>query len=85
MFLHILIFNIAYFDLAVGKRKLSQGTLSEIHSYRYPDVRTSGNKLVVNLAISDAIMHLKSWVLIVNGFHGGPILGGFGKRMIVCP
>jgi hypothetical protein len=25
------------------------------------------------------IMHLKSIVLIVNGFYGGPILGGVGN------
>jgi hypothetical protein len=34
---------------------------------------------VISLAMSDMIMHLKSWVLIVNGFHGGPVLGNFGN------
>ena len=32
-------------------------------------------------------MHLKSWVPIVNGLHGGPILGALGKKIyfqVVC-
>ena len=41
-------------------------------------MRTAGNKLVVNLAIANFIMHSKSWVLIVNGIAGGPILGELG-------
>ena len=46
---------------------------------RHKTLRTASNKLVINLAFSNAIMHIKSWVIIVNGLHGGPILGDFGK------
>ena len=47
---------------------------------RYKTLRTAGNKLVVNLAIANFIMHSKSWVLIVNGIAGGPILGELGMN-----
>ena len=49
-----------------------------VYFYRYKTLRTAGNKLVVNLAIANFIMHSKSWVLIVNGIAGGPILGELG-------
>ena len=38
---------------------------------------------MINLAFSNAIMHIKSWVIIVNGLHGGPILGDFGKAYYI--
>ena len=47
--------------------------------FRHQTLRTPSNKLVINLAFSNSIMHGKSWVLIVNGISGGPILGKFGK------
>ena len=47
-------------------------------TFRYKTLRTAGNKLVVNLAIANFIMHSKSWVLVVNGIAGGPILGELG-------
>ena len=47
--------------------------------FRHKTLRTAANKLVINLAFSNAIMHIKSWVIIVNGFYGGPILGDIGK------
>ena len=47
--------------------------------FKYKTLRTSSNKLVVNLTCSNTLMHAKSWVLVVNGFAGGPILGTFGK------
>ena len=50
--------------------------------FRHKTLRTASNKLVINLAFSNAIMHIKSWVIIVNGLHGGPILGDFGKAHI---
>jgi hypothetical protein len=34
---------------------------------------------VIYLSLSSLTMHLKSWVPIINGFYGGPILGGFGE------
>lgn len=46
--------------------------------FRHKTLRTAANKLVINLAFSNAIMHVKSWVIIVNGIHGGPILGEIG-------
>ena len=45
---------------------------------RHKTLRTPSNKLVINLAIMNFIMHSKSWVLIVNGIYGGPILGELG-------
>ena len=50
---------------------------------RHKTLRTASNKLVINLAFSNAIMHIKSWVIIVNGLHGGPILGDFGKAYYI--
>ena len=49
---------------------------------KYKTLRTAGNKLVVNLAIANFIMHAKSWVLIVNGIAGGPILGELGMSFL---
>ena len=47
---------------------------------RHKTLRTPGNKLVINLALANLIMHAKSWVLIVNGFYGGPVLGELGEK-----
>ena len=55
----------------------------EFFSPRHKTLRTASNKLVINLAFSNAIMHIKSWVIIVNGLHGGPILGDFGKAYYI--
>ena len=46
---------------------------------KYKTLRTSSNKLVVTLTCSNTLMHIKSWILVVNGLAGGPILGRFGK------
>jgi hypothetical protein len=61
------------------KSQFQQKKIFRFLLLRYQDIRTPGNKLVINLALSDIIMHMKSWVLIINGFHGGPMLGGVGK------
>ena len=47
---------------------------------KHKTLRTSSNKLVVNLTCSNTLMHIKSWIVIVNGIAGGPILGPFGKK-----
>ena len=58
---------------------------------KHKTLRTSSNKLVVNLTCSNTLMHIKSWIVIVNGIAGGPILGPFGKifffynRSSSCP
>lgn len=53
--------------------------------FRHKGLRTAGHKLVINLAVSNSIMHSKSWVIIVNGYSGGPLLGEWGKlRRHVC-
>ena len=44
----------------------------------HKSLRTSGNKLVINLAFSNILMHTKSWIIIINGFAGGPVLGKWG-------
>lgn len=46
---------------------------------RHKTLRTPANKLVINLAVANFIMHGKSWILIVNGIDGGPLLGDWGK------
>ena len=48
--------------------------------FRHKTLRTSGNKLVINLAFSNMLMHTKSWIIVVNGFAGGPYLGKWGKN-----
>ena len=57
----------------------------QFYSFRHKTLRTAANKLVINLAFSNAIMHIKSWVIIVNGFYGGPILGDVGKNFQMIP
>lgn len=46
---------------------------------RHRTLRTPANKLVINLAVANIIMHGKSWILIVNGIDGGPLLGDLGE------
>ena len=46
---------------------------------RFKTLRTPSNKLVINLSVSNLIMHAKSWILITNGLDGGPLLGDIGK------
>lgn len=49
---------------------------------RYKTLRTPANKLVINLALANMLMHGKSWILIVNGIDGGPLLGDVGKKIV---
>jgi hypothetical protein len=46
---------------------------------RQRSLRTPTHKLVIYLSVSSLTMHLKSWIPIVNGFYGGPVLGEFGQ------
>ena len=34
---------------------------------------------MINLAFSNSLMHTKSWILVTNGFAGGPVVGKWGK------
>ena len=60
---------------------LAGNSLMLVLYIKHKTLRTSSNKLVVNLTLANALMHIKSWILIVNGFAGGPILGIFGKSI----
>jgi hypothetical protein len=57
------------------------GTENHCHDFvsRHRILRTPTHKLVIYLSISSLTMHLKSWVPIINGIYGGPVLGGFGE------
>ncbi len=48
--------------------------------FKHSTLRTTSNKLVINLSFSNMLMHTKSWIIIINGFAGGPYLGGKGKE-----
>ena len=52
---------------------------------RYKTLRSPANKLVINLALANMLMHSKSWILIVNGLDGGPLLGSLGKQNHFLP
>nr|CAI5817365.1 unnamed protein product [Callosobruchus analis] len=45
---------------------------------RCKSLRTPANYLIVNLAITDGLMSLKSVVVVYNCFHKGPALGELG-------
>ncbi|VEN36409.1 unnamed protein product, partial [Callosobruchus maculatus] len=45
---------------------------------RCKSLRTPANYLIVNLAITDGLMSLKSVVVVYNCFHKGPALGEIG-------
>lgn len=47
--------------------------------FKHSTLRTSANKLVVNLSFTNALMHFKSWIIIINCIAGGPILEEMGK------
>ncbi len=46
---------------------------------RYRSLRTPTNKLVLSLVAADCLMMTKSWILVINGFAGGPLLGTAGE------
>ena len=48
----------------------------------YRTLRTGSNKLVMTLTCSNTLMHIKSWIIVVNGLAGGPVLGRFGRELI---
>jgi len=48
-------------------------------SYRKKHLLTPPNILVLNLAISDMFMAMKSPIFIVNSLWNGPVLGEIGK------
>ncbi|XP_066251491.1 opsin, ultraviolet-sensitive-like [Euwallacea similis] len=45
--------------------------------FRYKNLRTCANVLMVNLAVSDILMMLKMPIFIYNAFHSSPVLGDF--------
>lgn len=48
--------------------------------YRCRSLRTPGNILVANLALSDFLMLAKTPIFIFNSFNLGPALGKNGKN-----
>ena len=58
---------------------LAGNSLMLVLYIKHKTLRTSSSKLVVNLTLTNSLMHIKSWILVVNGLAGGPILGRFGK------
>ena len=48
----------------------------------YRTLRTGSNKLVMTLTCSNILMHIKSWIIVVNGLAGGPVLGRFGRELM---
>ena len=50
---------------------------------KFTILRTPSNMLVINLCVANCLMHGKSWVLVVNSIDGGPLLGNFGKSMLI--
>ena len=65
-------------------KKVNKNYLKNVKMFQFvvicshKSLRTSGNKLVINLAFSNILMHTKSWIIIINGFAGGPVLGKWG-------
>ncbi|TRY79117.1 hypothetical protein TCAL_09904 [Tigriopus californicus] len=45
---------------------------------RNPSLQTPTNKLAISLILADFLMMTKTWLLVVNAFAGGPILGTTG-------
>ena len=42
-------------------------------------LRTPSNRLLLSLTLSDLLMMSKSWILIVNAWENGPVLGILGR------
>ncbi|KAL7642462.1 UNVERIFIED_CONTAM: hypothetical protein RMT77_007023 [Armadillidium vulgare] len=74
-FLHFML-GIFYIFFMFGSL-VGNGVVIWIFS-RAKSLRTPSNMLVINLAIFDFIMMLKTPVFIVNSFNEGPIWGKFG-------
>ncbi|KAK4881994.1 hypothetical protein RN001_005313 [Aquatica leii] len=64
-----------------GGRKERKILNPKLHIYLSPSLRTPANALVMNLAISDALMMSKMPVFIFNSLSLGPVLGSVGCRI----
>ena len=43
-------------------------------------LRTPSNRLLISLTMADILMMSKSWVLVVNAWYNGPVLGMPGNN-----
>ena len=46
-------------------------------------MKTPSNRLLVSLSLADLLMMSKSWVLVINMWNNGPVLGLPGKELIL--
>ena len=50
--------------------------------FRHKSLRENpSHKLVISIALFGILKESKSWVNILNGFYGGPIMGKIGKHL----
>ena len=80
---HVVTILASFITLFLSLISLFGNLLLIILYSKHSTLRTSSNKLVLNLSFSNSLMHFKSWILIINGFAGGPILGKAGKGISI--
>ena len=67
-----------------GCNSIFSGNLLVLFVYaRTSTMKTPSNRLLVSLSLADLLMMSKSWVLVINMWNNGPVLGLPGKELIL--